>query len=312
MSARPGGFALLIVLWMLVPLSILFLTVSGTARSDTQLTSNLHGAAELDAAAEAGIASAIFALLQGADDPGPIRLALPGAAVSVRTESLSGLVNPNTASPELLRALLLRLGAAPELASSLAAGIVEWRTQSQGDRPAAARAARYRAAGLDYGPPGAPFESLGELRDVLGMTPAMLSALLPDLSLFPDHEPQPGLAPPAVRAALADLGARDQGSRERGDVFRITATATGRGGAEAVRAAIVKIGLTANRRAWRVPVLHRIGRAGDASCRSCRCSRQRPCRSVRASRGRSRGRAGCSGCDRDRGGSRGRAAACPP
>ena len=62
MSQR--GFALLIVLWLLVPLSVLLLTLSGTARSNGQRTFNLRDAAHLEAAADGGIASEIFALSQ--------------------------------------------------------------------------------------------------------------------------------------------------------------------------------------------------------------------------------------------------------
>lgn len=255
MSRRPGserGFALLIVLWLLVPLSVLFLTLSGTARSDSQLAFNLRDAAKLESAADAGIATATFALLDPRGGTSPLRLALPGASVAVRVTNLSGLVNPNIAQPELLRALLQRLGAAPAQADRLASAIVDWRTPGQRARPNGAKALEYRAAGLDYGPPGAPFESLGELRLVLGMTPATFAALLPSLTLYADRAPEPALAPPLVRAALADLGVSARGAVTRGDVFRISAEATGPGGARVMRSATIKLGPSTNGRPWRV------------------------------------------------------------
>lgn len=255
MSLRPGcqrGFALLIVLWLLVPLSVLFLMLSGTARSDSQLAFNLRDAAKLDAAADAGIATAIFALLDPRAGTGPLRLTLPGASVAVRVTGLSGLVNPNIAPPDLLRALLERLGAAPVRADRLASAIVDWRTPGQRARPNGAKAPDYRAAGLDYGPPGAPFESLDELRLVLGMTPATLAALLPSLTLYADRAPEPALAPPLIQAALADLGVSARGTAGRGDVFQISAEAAGPGGARVVRRATIKLGPSRGGRGWRV------------------------------------------------------------
>ena len=259
--SRNRGFALLIVLWMLVPLSALFLTLSGAARSDSQLAFNLRKAASLTAAADAGIETALFALLQPGGSAAPLRLSLGAPtvtiAVSVEIEDLSGLVNPNTAQPSLLRALLIRTGTDPARADRLASAIVDWRTPAQGRRPNGAKAEAYRAAGLDYGPPGEPIESLDELLLVLGMTQPTYQALLPNLTLATDRPPDPALAPPAVRAALGDLGiAARPGPAQRGptsgEAFRIVAKADDATGAQIVRAATIKLGAGDQGRPWRV------------------------------------------------------------
>jgi general secretion pathway protein K len=147
----------------------------------------------------------------------------------------------------------MRLGAGPAEAERVAAAIADWRTPGQVPRPNGAKAAQYRAEGRDYGPPGAPFESLDELQDVRGVTPPMLRALLPYLTLYADRDPIPALAPPVVAAALGDLGVRGgRGPADAGDVFRITAAAAGRDGVLVVRSATVKLGLSNNGKAWRV------------------------------------------------------------
>ena len=64
--------------------------------------------------------------------------------------------------------------------------------------------AEYRGAGLDYGPPLEPLETLGELRRVLGMTPATFAAIRPHLSLFAPTIPSPVNADPVVAAARSD------------------------------------------------------------------------------------------------------------
>lgn len=256
MSRPPGdrGFALLIVLWLLVPVSTLLILMAGAARSDTQLAGNLRTAAALQAAADGGIESALFELARTdtrrEDGLGTLRLRLGGALVTVRATSLSGLVNPNVATPELLRAILVRLGAAPPQAESLASAIVDWHLPGQQRRADGAKAPQYQAAGLDYGPPGAPFESVGELREVLGMTPALFAALRPYLTLYTDAPPDAAVAPPLVLAALRDLGAV-RPIPGQGTVFEIVAEAGSPAGL-VVRRATVKIGPSPNGRPWRV------------------------------------------------------------
>lgn len=244
------GFALLLVLWTLVPVSILFLTLSGVARSDSHLTFNLRDAAKLQAAADGGINTAVFALLRSAAGTAPLRLNVGDATVAVRVTSLGGLVNPNNAAPELLRALLIRVGADPAQADRLAAAIVDWRAPGQQTRPGAPRAPAYQAAGLGYGPPGAPFETVDELREVLGMTPALFAALRPNLTLFNDHPPDPAIAPSAVRAALGDIGTPPR-PPQAGNIFRISAAALAPDGARIMREAVIRFG-PSNNRAWRV------------------------------------------------------------
>ncbi len=251
---QDGGFALLIVLWTLVPLSLLFIMLASASRSDAQLTANLRGAAELEAVADGAIYGAVFTLLQGV----PARSA---GAPGVEVISLSGLVNPNVAPPELLQALLVRLRADPREAGQVAGAIVAWRTPGQQTKPNGGRAplekiAEYQAAGLDHGPPGAPFETIGELLEVRGMTPTLLAALAPHLTLYSEGEPDPALADPIVRGALRDVGITSRGPANN-QVVRITATvrrsgSMGTDGIRAARRAVLRIGPSQNGRGWRV------------------------------------------------------------
>lgn len=254
-SRGDSGFALLIVLWTLVLVSLLLVMVAAAARTDAQLATNLRGAAELEAVADAAIHTAIFGLMQagGSTTGGQVpAVRLPGADIEVDIVNQAGLVNPNIASPELLRALLLRLGANARAADSVANAIADWRTPGTGPRPNGAKAPQYRMAGLGYGPPGAPFETLGELRDVLGMTPALLAALTPHLTLYWDSDPVPDLADPVIRAALRDIGITRRGGQVNSQVIRITADVRRSDGTRATRRAFVRLGASPNRRGWRI------------------------------------------------------------
>jgi len=251
------GFALLIVLWTLVPVALLFVMLAAAARSDAQLTANLRSAAELEATADGAIYSTLFDLLQrgaAVQNGPPSVLRLPGADVLVEVRNESGLVNPNTASPGLLGALLVRLGADPASAYGVANAVFEWRTPGRRSARNGIKAAQYQSAGLDYAPPGAPFETLNELGDVLGMTPALLQALTPHLTLYSDGDPDPVLADPVVLAALRDLGAGGNGTEAPSRVVRITALAQRSNAARVTRRAIVQVGPSPSRRGWRVLV----------------------------------------------------------
>ncbi len=245
------GFALLIVLWLLVPVSTLLILMAGAARSDSQLTANLRVAAALQAAADGGIETALPALLRTNPEMAPVRMQLNGADVAVRITSLSGMVNPNVVTPEFMRSLLIRLGAPATQAEIVAIAILDWRLPGQQSRPGGAKLGEYRSAGLDYGPPGAPFESVDEVREVLDMTPPLFAALRPLLTLYTDGPPNAALASPVVLAALRDVGPA-QPAAERATVFAITAEARGAGSARVVRRMTVKIGSSPNGRPWRV------------------------------------------------------------
>lgn len=250
-----GGFALLLVLWTLIPISLMFIGLTLAARSEAQLAANLRGAAELEALADGAIYTAVFDRMARGGPAGNSLVVTAGDAgvqVSVEVRSQSGLVNPNVAPAGLLRALMVQLGSDLSQASAVAAGIVDWRTSVRSRGPSGPKAQPYLAAGLDHGPPGAPFETLEELGEVLGMTPDLLAALMPYLTLYWDGNPDPAAAGAVVQGAMRD--ARITGSRgpANAQVIGVTATAQRSDGTQAARHAIVRIGPSPNLRGWRV------------------------------------------------------------
>ncbi len=262
MSPHRRGFALLMTLWLLVPLSLLLLVLTGAARSNGQVAANLRDAAVLQAAADGAIETAVLDLVRGRPAATPARIVIGAASVSVVVAPLSGLVNPNLASQDLLRAMLTRTGLAPAQADDIATAIVDWRTPGQRGHRGQDKAAEYRLAGLPYGPPGAPFESVDELRDIIGMPAFAVARLRPSLSIFADRPPDPGTATGLVLAALGDLGTVARGGREGGTVFRITAEAT-RSSRTVTRSAVVRLGAAEGGRPWSVLAWDRLDVAGQ-------------------------------------------------
>jgi general secretion pathway protein K len=207
-----------------------------------------------DAAADGAIFEAIFSLTDpNADQRWPIdgatrELVIGENRVIVRLEDEAGWINPNTASPALLEALLRVTGSDPQRARRLATAIGEWVGSAPVTRSQDARLAEYRAASLDYGPPGTPLETIDEVGRVLGMTPAMLAAIRPHLTLFGPPEPSAATADPIVAAAIAEVMQAGQpaspGNQTPPDVLtvRITALALGPSNARTTRAAVARVG----------------------------------------------------------------------
>ena len=207
---RERGFALLIVLWTLVLLSLLVSAMAASGSLRTRQAGDLRRNAQLEAAADGGVELAAFHLLDASLPPAgghwfadgrEHRVRQDGGLVlSIRLFNEAGKVNPNRAQAALLAALLQASGADARNAATIATNIVAWRFFGS-------MGADYQAAGRDYQPPGGAFESLNELGLVLGMTPPLLAAVTPHLSLYQDGDPDPTLADPVVRSALLLAGA---------------------------------------------------------------------------------------------------------
>ncbi|MBB2205323.1 general secretion pathway protein GspK [Gluconacetobacter takamatsuzukensis] len=242
---RQGGFALLIVLWTLVGLSLLVSTVIATADTELRAVRALRLSAQMQETANGAVWQAIF----HARDRSTARWALDGRAyvtqmdgmtTTTRLRSEAGLVNPNTAPRPLLAALLEACGATAGQAASIAANMVEWRSSAQGD--VAAMRARYLAAGLTYRPPQGAFQTMDEIGLVLGMNPTLLRALTPHLSVTQPNDPDSGLADPTVRQALRKAGdATPPPSRDenRPTSFQADITVQDGQGGRATRRAII-------------------------------------------------------------------------
>jgi general secretion pathway protein K len=238
MNARQRGFALLIVLWTIGFLALLGTQIVAAGRSDTQLADNLRRQAVLEAAADGAIANVTFRM-QAATDP-TLRpdateheVQIGQTPVLVRVENESDRINLNTASIGLLRAFIIAVGGTPSQANQLSAAILDWRTSGTVARQGGAKLSDYRAAGRAYGPPEAPFQSVDELADVLGMTPDLFARLEPHLTVLTDGDPDMSTRDVIVARALTDAAgvAGDTGAAAQtaDALLRISVTAIGPG-----------------------------------------------------------------------------------
>jgi general secretion pathway protein K len=245
---RQAGFALLIVLWSLVLLSLILTQVLSAGRSEAQLASNLRASAVAEAVADGAVQDTMFHLLELPPQHWPLQgrhhLVLSAGVADVTIENVAGKINPNAADEPLLGAMLTLCGASAPQSAVITQAILAWRAPASGVDPSVA----YRAARLGYAPPGAPFETSDEIGLVIGITPALRACLLPHISIYQENDtPALAAADPFVARALALVaqqsgGAAAAGIDEGGDpTVTITATAVGRGGARFTRRATVRL-----------------------------------------------------------------------
>ena len=115
-----------------------------------------------------------------------------GASVEVTVERDLGRVDLNTASNALIFAVFAANGVEDDRAHLLADRIEDWKDADDSARDHGAERSQYVAAGLHYVPRNGPFESVDELRQVLGC--AEIDAALFDaftVSRIPKCHPRP-------------------------------------------------------------------------------------------------------------------------
>jgi general secretion pathway protein K len=206
-ARRSAGFALLIVLWGLVLLSLIAGQLGAAGRSEAKIARNLLANAQAEAAADAAVFEAAFRLIDHSPahwdaDGLTRRLAVGDSRVWVTVQDDAGKLNPNAATVEQLTALLGAIGAPGDRARAIAQAIVDWRG-GRGAAPPDALAAQYRAAGLAYRPPGEPFTRLDEIALVVGVTPTLFTRLAPYLSIAQRGAPDASRADPLIARILA-------------------------------------------------------------------------------------------------------------
>ena len=241
------------MLWSVVFLALLATGITAAGRSDVLLATNVRHAAAAEAAADGGIAAAVFHVTDAsaqawpADDQ-PRQIAFAGYTLRLRIADESRKVNPNLATSALLTALLVASGADQTRAASITQAIGQWHAADTHD----AVVAQYRAAGMPAAPTGFPFRSLDELGLVMGMTPEILARFRPHLSVFAEGLVDFPAADPVVRQAVLSLGTgAPQPSTVRPTVIDVTADAQSRDGSRFIRHAVVALGADQTGRPFR-------------------------------------------------------------
>jgi general secretion pathway protein K len=157
----------------------------------TSLTASARHLARLQAqaAVDSGIELAVNQLIDGQQlaPPvlaGPQELEVGGYKVVVTARPESAKIDLNYADVALLIGMFREAGAGDDVASALASAVLDWRDGDDLLHVNGAEEKEYAAAGLKYGPADKPFESVDELRLVLGVTPAMFACLRGEVTVL--------------------------------------------------------------------------------------------------------------------------------
>ena len=191
MSYRHGkGVALVLVLWIIVLLSVIGISHSRNVRLDMQIARHHVENAKARALAESGVDRAIYELFNTNEETrwlfnGQLyQMILPEGEVQIMIRNTAGLVDINTATPDVLETLFSGVEMDQQERSALVDAIMDWKDSDDLKRLNGAEDVDYKAEGLEYGTPDRPFFSIGELRYVLGMNTAIYNTVAPYITVF--------------------------------------------------------------------------------------------------------------------------------
>lgn len=184
------GWALISVLWTVTALALM--AAAAQELTVTSYRSERH--AMVDARASADLDAAVARAVLGISDRRPERrwrvdgatttFLHDGLAIAVTVQDETGRIDLNTSSGAIIRQLLMSKGLAPDDAGKLADSIIAWRSAAGLDTARGATDADYGAAHLSYLPRHGPFETVAELKLVLGMTESLYARLAPALTVY--------------------------------------------------------------------------------------------------------------------------------
>jgi general secretion pathway protein K len=189
---RPRGIAFVLVLWVIAMLSILLGSFSLIARTENLQSRHLFDTTQARYAAEAGLNLAVYELRKSdptqrwIGDGRPYRFGYGDADIEVRITDDSGKIDINAAAGngDLLTNLFMTHGVDLDRATALSDAIRDWIDPDDLKQPNGAEAEDYKAAGLSYEPKNAPFDTVSELQQVLGMTYDLYQKIEPAITIY--------------------------------------------------------------------------------------------------------------------------------
>lgn len=223
------GMVLVIVLWIVTLLAVMAGGFAYSMRVETRLATSAVERAQARALAEAGVAYALAWQLdtdpetqkQWPPNGDPHDWEFGGGRIRISVEDAAGRISLNNADPQLLRKVLIGIGVAEANVENLMAAIADWRDQDDQTQPGGAESAEYRSAGR-VGPKNAPFESVEELQQVMGIdrdtaqrlaglaTISMISSINPQLASFAVLRAATGLDEQAVADYVSARAASEE------------------------------------------------------------------------------------------------------
>jgi general secretion pathway protein K len=240
---RRPGFALIAVFWIVMVVGLFAAIVASRTGFDIDRSGWALGMGRVRAAADGAVEEAAFRLIGRIATAAPIldlhdladfEISIGDVPVYVAVEDEDGKIDLNGVQPELLAVLIQAIlrenkRLAADDAATLADRIADFRDIDNLRRLHGAEDPEYLAAGLSAGAKDAAFDTVSELGQVLGMTPGLVEAVTPFVTVYSGRSQfDPEVGPLALKALVvgiegAELAASVAPSRHR--VFSVRATA---------------------------------------------------------------------------------------
>ena len=204
------GIALLLVLWMLVILIGIIGVFALIASTERQQGKLLARTVQARYAAEGAVDVATMRLsnpdplLQWVPDNRVYKYTVDKTRIEIHTVDETGKVDINVAGADVIYPLLLAVGVDSLQAQNITSAIMDWRDPDDLlTLPGGAEDPQYESAERPYGAKDAAFQTIAELQQVLGVTPALFAKLQPFITIYSGlARPNPSFASSEVLAAL--------------------------------------------------------------------------------------------------------------
>ena len=210
-SRQERGWALVSVLCVVSMLALLAAATEELTLTSARVERASVDQAESDADFDAGFARALLAIGDTRDtarwrvDGIPQDFSFNGATMKIAVQDESGRFDLNSVDGETLTHLLQSAGLSLDAATDLSDTIQDWRSDSSADlsRLHGASDADYAARGYPWHPRRGPFQSIEELKLVMGVTPTLFQRLKPALTVYSKRTSiNPQVAPREALRAL--------------------------------------------------------------------------------------------------------------
>ncbi len=194
------------MLWTIAILAMLVAAAQSLSFNSARMERRQLDDAQMDATFDAAIMRAVLGLSDARADrrwrvDGVTQdFEFGGYPLHIAIQDEFGRVDLNAADGSLLRQLLRSAGGTQTDSEALTDRILDWRQRDDGtSRLHGATDDLYANAGLAYRPRHGPFQTVEELRLVLGMTSSLFARIEPALTVYSHH--------PAIDTAVAPRGA---------------------------------------------------------------------------------------------------------
>jgi len=210
-ARRQSGVAFVLVMWVIAMLSVVLGSFALIARTEAMQSKHLFDTTTARYAAEAGLNLAVYGLSKSDPeqkwmaDGRPYSVTFDDIQVELTITDDSGKIDINAADSAGLKNLFVGAGVEEPQAEELADAIVDWRDPDDLSSLHGAERDDYQAVDLPYGPRNAPFETLSEIQQVLGMNYELYSKIEPAITMFSGRS-TPSAAYAPIEALMAIPG----------------------------------------------------------------------------------------------------------